>query len=422
MPHVNLLDHQDNMLEELLEGKTPPYPNANAVEIIKAVREQISESNNLASHNLLTKTKQLIGSQKIAINAHAELTSFVLAEQMSNNLATEVATLNTTITESVDSLRDKLLTTVDGVEYIGGPNKLFTGIFKGCIDGTLHGSVTVLGEGSECTLEGEANGNTFVVNPALANPGQLDNVAIGAHVPLAGTFTDVTVNGSLTVGTENIVTKIETGDALLQSNLDAAVQTLNGAIQVAKEGLSVKRFVDFAVEGTIETDVMQGISITDGTLVVPQVVPLPFLDAFTTFMDQDTFVTNLVQNGKSVLIANITGFDGVWVYSSTDDVNSTFVFVRRDDSDFNPVEAEEVKPGAAYPCRNVGTYIVNQVNPDNQTMALSLHTSTSNQISGALQAQLDTLKSAVNAILNLMGEQSVDTDNNVVVGEVHPQV
>ena len=403
------------MLETLLAEKTPTYPDANAVEIIKAVREQISESNNVAAHNLLTKTKELIGNQRIAINAHAELTSFVLAEQMSENLATEVATLNTTIT----NLNTNLFTTLDGEEYLTGPGGRLTGNLNGNVYGNHAGTIVVPGFSNPNNYLGPINNsgdadliatqaNSFYVVSSVE--GQLDNVIIGSKKPLAGTFTDVTVNGSLTVAGVDLPTSLAAKAD--KDYVDTSVDTLNSAIDTAKEGLRVKRFVDNAAIG-----VVIGLSIDDGKLSIPQSTPQVLLDELE--MDQATFVTNFVTDRKSILLCN-TGYDGVWVFSSTNDVDSTYEFERRDDSNFSP--SEEIQLGSAYPCTNIGTFIVSDVDTDNNTMTITLHTSTSNQISSTLQTEIDTLKSAVNAILSLMGEQSLDDDNNVVVGEVHPQV
>lgn len=412
---INLLDHQGSMLEELLAGKTPTYPDANAVEIIKVVREQITESNNSAAHNLLTKTKQLIGNQKIAINAHSELTSFVLAEQMSNNLATEVASLNTTITESVDTLRTELFHTVtengEEVEYIGGPNTLFTGIFKGCVDGTLHGSVTVLGEGSECTLEGEATGNTFVVNPALANPGQLDNVAIGAHVPLAGTFTALSAN-SLSVAGVDVTTKFSEIDTSLADKATTAYVVNQINDQTAK--LAAKTVVD----AEIDAETLTAENLTDngnGNFTFEVASHEALKTAFN--------VNDIVSvNQKTLLVHSFINdnqsLNNVYLLTESGGVVTATI---QEEWDGNP--SGEGKSGTSlYVILTQEIYVVTEETP----YKFSTIKSSSD---GLLQTQIDTnigdittLKSAVNAILNLMGEQSLDTNNNVVVGEVHPLV
>ena len=110
METVNLLTHLGQLIT----------PQENAVQFITALRTIIDDPNNETSSAkaLLDKTSSLLGDQRVAINAHAELTSFVLAEQMKDNLKTDVATLNTTITTLNDTNKDKINVLVQAVNQL----------------------------------------------------------------------------------------------------------------------------------------------------------------------------------------------------------------------------------------------------------------------------------------------------------------
>jgi hypothetical protein len=312
------------------------FPNAKAQELIGIQRGLLTEGG--VSKFLLNQTKTLIGTQKVAVNAYAELMSFVLAEQ---------------VEDSYIKKSQLLATDDDGNEFVTGN---FNGNFKGnlCVGETLN----------DC----ENAQNSFFVNSVTA--GQLDNVIIGGSNPLEGTFTTVTADSIIHNGTD-LQSKLD--QMVLDRNalVNSTKTELEGKIETAKHGLQVKAPADYALIGSTHYEY----NSANEQLKVLDANKTDFESGFGT-ADTVTYDTNLT----IVVSGSNNNSDGLWIYK--EELNSDYIFERAPSANFADPN-DEVIPGTAFIVKNgdnSGTYVVTSVTKDGDNlingMVIVRHTAT----------------------------------------------
>ena len=105
--------------------------NQTAVGYITNLRNKLV--NDTAAKNALDLTNTLLGTTKVAINAHSEMLSFVVADQAADN---------------VKSLKDEIISKVDidgtgEKDVIGGEDKTLVGNLYGNVYGNFNGNIAV---------------------------------------------------------------------------------------------------------------------------------------------------------------------------------------------------------------------------------------------------------------------------------------
>jgi len=249
----------------ILNGKTFTITQSGTTVTIATVKKIISlEASNLVIADYDTATGQRTNKEVImdSNNSIAEIANGAFDLKIKSLDVTKTDSINeTTPSEGCVRIDDTL--TVDGTTTLSGALNATTGAF------TTLSTSNLLSANAGLTV---ANGTTLTSNTVDINGGAIDGTVIGASSAVAGTFTTLTVNDELVIGSNAIITGNTTTEITLNvkgtDNQTANLLTVEqhdgtDKLTVDKDGVTKAASLVVSTSLTITPSVITSASIDD---------------------------------------------------------------------------------------------------------------------------------------------------------------
>ncbi len=249
----------------ILNGKTFTITQSGTTVTIATVKKIISlEASNLVIADYDTATGQRTNKEVImdSNNSISEIANGAFDLKIKSLDVTKTDSINeTTPSEGCVRIDDTL--TVDGTTTLSGALNATTGAF------TTLSTSNLLSANAGLTV---ANGTTLTSNTVDINGGAIDGTVIGASSAVAGTFTTLTVNDELVIGSNAIITGNTTTEITLNvkgtDNQTANLLTVEqhdgtDKLTVDKDGVTKAASLVVSTSLTITPSVITSASIDD---------------------------------------------------------------------------------------------------------------------------------------------------------------